>query len=101
MRRVTAVLWLQVISQLRGAQPLPWEEGTLSPQDRVRVGEMYTPLMQLLARDPARRPSAAQFCDQCMAVSASATSVMLDTACGSNASDIGGASVLAGDSLAL
>lgn len=77
---------LQVIAQLRDEQPLPWIEGCLSPEGRASIGGLYGPLMQLLDRDPQRRPTAAQFCDYCMALASSNTTVVVN--------QIGGASQL-------
>ena len=90
-----------MLARLRGDVPLPWADGELSPDARARIGELYAPLMQLLDRDPARRPSAAEFCDQCMAIASSATNVMLGTLCGTTVSEVGGASQLGDDSFAL
>ena len=68
----------QVLAQLRGQKELPWAEGCISPDARARMGAMYAPLMKLLNRDPTQRPSAAYFRDQCMAISASSTTVLVN-----------------------
>jgi hypothetical protein len=74
----TVCIRLQVIAQLRGDKPLPWTEGCMNPEIHTRMGAMYGPLMQLLDRRPAQRPSAAQLRNQCMATAASAMTVVLN-----------------------
>lgn len=78
---------MQVVAQLRGEQPLPWAEGRLSPELRARLGSFYGPILQLLERDPALRPSAAQLIDACMAIASSSTTLNLGPVAGASALD--------------
>jgi hypothetical protein len=50
----------------------------MNPEIHTRMGAMYGPLMQLLDRRPAQRPSAAQLRNQCMATAASTMTVVLN-----------------------
>eukprot|EP00892_Ulva_mutabilis_P011411 jgi/Ulvmu1/8642/UM046_0047.1 len=66
-----------VIAQLLGKQALPWEEGQLSAAQRSRLGVFRRPVLQLLERDPVRRPSLQQFCDMCTSIFSATTTVNL------------------------
>lgn len=50
---------MQVVSQLLGAKPLPWEN--LQEGDRRALGAFRPPILQLLQRDPSRRPGLDSF----------------------------------------
>lgn len=56
---------LQVIAQLLGAKPMPWEP--LRDDDRRRMGPFREPVLQLLQRDAARRASMLDFYRSCTA----------------------------------
>lgn len=50
--------WLQVLAQLNGDMPLPWEVGNPSyPTMMDKLGDYKGPLLKALNRDPAQRPS--------------------------------------------
>lgn len=68
---------MQVIQQLLGEQPLPWEGAGLSAAQRSRLGVFRRPVMQLLERDPGRRPSLSQFCDMASSIFSATTTVNL------------------------
>lgn len=55
---------VQAVEMLRGDRPLPWE-GQLSAQHAQRLGAFKQPVLQLLHRDPARRPSMHDFHAAC------------------------------------
>lgn len=57
---------VQVLAQLLGAKPLPWEE--LQEGDRRLLGAFRPPLLQLLQREPSRRASLDSFHRHCMAI---------------------------------
>jgi hypothetical protein len=60
---LTQLLRLQVISQITGDTMLPWEDPYNA--DRGKLGAYLGPVMALLSRNPAYRPSAAVFVDSC------------------------------------
>ena len=64
----------QVMSQLRGEAPLPWE-GELSAHTLRQLGAFKGPVLQLLRRDPARRASMRSFHDACTKLFASVSTV--------------------------
>lgn len=66
-----------MIEKLLGKQPLPWEEGQLTAAQRSRLGVFRRPVVQLLERDPSRRPSLQQFCDMCTSIFSATTTVNL------------------------
>jgi hypothetical protein len=43
--------------QLRGDEPLPWEEPRFSEAARAKLGMFKKPILLMLARDPAQRSS--------------------------------------------
>lgn len=55
---------VQVVSQLLGHRPLPWE-GTMSDAVRDCLGGFKGPILRLLNRDPRLRDTAAQFYSAC------------------------------------
>lgn len=70
------IVWpVQVIQQLLGEQPLPWEGERLTGAQRTRLGVFRRPVLQLLERDPARRPTLQQFCDMCTSIFSATTTV--------------------------
>lgn len=63
----------QVVAQVVGEEPLPWEE-----EGRARVllkhsGQFRAPLLSLLERNPAMRPSMSSFLHECSRVVSSNT----------------------------
>lgn len=54
---------VQAIAKLLGDRALPWE--ALHPSDREKLGEFRAPVLELLRRDPSRRPSMASFYHTC------------------------------------
>lgn len=54
---------LQAIAKLVGDRALPWE--ALQPADRDRLGAFRGPVLELLRRDPSRRPTMAAFYHNC------------------------------------
>ena len=62
---------MQVIAQLAGEDKLPWE--SMSSADRRKLGAFREPIMQLLDRDPSKRPSMPVFYEQCISVFTSST----------------------------
>lgn len=59
---------MQVIGQLLGESQLPWEGSNLSMEHQGRLGVLRKPVLQLLDRDPMRRPSMRAFADKCKAL---------------------------------
>ena len=72
VRRSGEALAVQVIAQLRGELPLPWEQDT-DEGNRNKLGAFKGPVLQLLQRDPARRVSMRRFHDVCSRLFASRT----------------------------
>lgn len=68
---------LQVMDTIEGVngQLLPWEGDTLSATHRKQLGVFRPIVTSLLERDPAQRPSMAQFCEACDRVLAGITTV--------------------------
>lgn len=62
---------MQVVKQLLGEEPLPWERMTVAT--RKTLGAFKGPIMQLLNRDPSQRPSMSQFYDNCNAIFSTST----------------------------
>lgn len=53
---------VQVLSQLQGRTLLPWEREPWEKQDGLRcLGPLAACVGRLLARNPSKRPSAAEF----------------------------------------
>ena len=67
---------VQVIAQLRGDVPLPWE-GELSSDTVRKLGAFKGPVLQLLQREPSRRVSMRRFHVACTKLFASRTTVEL------------------------
>lgn len=63
------------IQGMNGLQ-LPWE-GTVQPAVRRQLGIFKGNVLHLLARDPAERPSMAEFCRSCDRALAGSSSVQL------------------------
>lgn len=59
---------MQVVGQLLGEEALPWEGANLTFDHRTRLGALRRPILQLLERDPAARPSMQAFSDHCRAL---------------------------------
>jgi hypothetical protein len=55
---------MQVIEQLRGDTPLPWE-GEMSLKQQRRLGPFKGPVLQMLHRDAAQRVSMKRFHAAC------------------------------------
>jgi hypothetical protein len=55
---------VQVLAQMKGEQPLPWEAGA-SGGGQERLGALSAPLLQLLHRDALHRPSIDMFRTTC------------------------------------
>lgn len=62
---------MQVVAQLLGEEPLPWEN--MSTADRHKLGAFRGPIMELLNRDPAKRPSMPQFYHNCNSIFTTST----------------------------
>jgi hypothetical protein len=63
---------VQVIAQIVGEEPLPWE-GTRAKQLLKTAGHYRAPLLDLLRRDPLERPSVAAFLQHCARLSSATT----------------------------
>lgn len=60
---------VQVVAMLQGRRLLPWETGVGGAAALGgALGVLAGPVLQLLQRDPARRPSMARFHEACTAV---------------------------------
>jgi hypothetical protein len=70
---------VQVMDRIEGlnGKELPWEGEGLTPAIRRSLGIFRAPILKLLSRDPAERPSMSEFCDSCNRVLAGSTSVQL------------------------
>ena len=55
----------QVLAQLQGHRPLPWEEDRKEEFHKA-LNFLAGPVLQLLQRDPSRRPSVRRFHETCM-----------------------------------
>ena len=75
---MTSRFKMQVMDRIEGLNglTLPWE-GDLTPAVRRQLGIFRGSVLQLLARDPAQRPSMEEFCMSCDRVLAGSTSVQL------------------------
>jgi hypothetical protein len=56
---------VQIVSQLKGEADLPWEGQRADPETLRKLRALRGPVLQLLARDPARRPTLKAFCNMC------------------------------------
>lgn len=65
---------LQVISQIVGDTPLPWEDPATAPAILKRFGLFKAVILELLERDPDARPSMIDFMRSCRQVLALTTS---------------------------
>jgi hypothetical protein len=61
----------------KGNELLPWEGHRLTPATRQQLGIFKDTLLNLLHRDPARRPSMKEFCRSCNRVLSGSTSVQV------------------------
>jgi hypothetical protein len=70
---------VQVMDRIEGlnGKELPWEGKGLTPAIRRSLGVFRAPILKLLSRDPAQRPSMSEFCHSCNRVLAGSTSVQL------------------------
>eukprot|EP00892_Ulva_mutabilis_P004372 jgi/Ulvmu1/2306/UM013_0154.1 len=62
-----------VMREITGGEPLPWEAGRISANDKRRVGIFYGTLLTLLARDASERPSMSGVCSACNRLLSSTT----------------------------
>jgi hypothetical protein len=62
---------VQVVAQLLGERPLPWE--SMSAEDRRKLGAFRKPILALLHRDAAERPSMSEFYDACNSIFSTST----------------------------
>lgn len=62
---------LQVIGQLLGEAQLPWEGNNLTMEQQGRLGVLHKAVLQLLHRDPLRRPPMRAFADKCKSLAES------------------------------
>ena len=65
---------LQVVEMLTGDAALPWE-GTLSAQHAQQLGALKGPVLQLLRRDAAGRPTLRSFHSACTSFFTSSATV--------------------------
>ena len=65
---------MQVISQIVGDRPLPWEDPVTAPAILKRFGLFKDVILELLDRDPNARPSMLDFTRSCRQVLALSTS---------------------------
>ena len=65
---------MDVIQQRKGKQ-CPWEGSALSPDVRKKLGIFKNILLELLARNPDKRPSMAEFCASCNRILSSTSNV--------------------------
>lgn len=65
---------MQVISQIVGETPLPWEDPATAPVILKRFGLFKDVILELLDRDPDARPSMVDFTRSCRQVLALTTS---------------------------
>jgi hypothetical protein len=57
-------IWMQVVNQLKGVMPLPWEQ-EMSSQLQKGLEAFKEPVLQLLHREPAQRASMKRFHAAC------------------------------------
>ena len=62
---------MQVVAQLLGNKPLPWE--SMSTEDRRKLGAFRGPILQLLNRDPSQRPTMPEFYHACNSIFSTST----------------------------
>lgn len=55
---------MNLIEGIRGRQ-LPWEGSNFTRYKKRKLGVFRRPVLSLLSRDPAKRPSMARFCEIC------------------------------------
>ena len=65
---------MDVIQQKKGKQ-CPWEGSALSPDVRKKLGIFKNILLELLHRNPDKRPSMAEFCASCNRILSSTSNV--------------------------
>ena len=53
------------MDKIAGVMPLPWEDPNTAPALLRQFGHFKLPVLSLLERDPAKRPSMDQFLKQC------------------------------------
>jgi hypothetical protein len=70
-RVVTGGACVQVVAQLLGQAKLPWE--TMTAEDRHKLGAFRKPILALLNRDPAKRPTMPDFYNNCNAIFSTST----------------------------
>jgi hypothetical protein len=70
---------MQVIAQIVGEQQLPWESEQGARLLLRRAGKFKGPLLQLLNRDPAERPTIESFVMQCSNILSSTTQQTADS----------------------
>jgi hypothetical protein len=75
---LTQVPPLQVVAQLLGAEPLPWEQ--MSSDERKQLGAFRKPVIALLNRDPSMRPSMPKFISDCNSIFATSATFGTSTA---------------------
>jgi hypothetical protein len=71
-----AEVWLltvQVVAQIVGEQPLPWEDAARAKQLLRTAGHYRAPLLTLLRRDPQERPSIRSFLSHCSSLAFTTT----------------------------
>lgn len=58
---------LQVMDRIqgKGGRKLPWEATPMKPRLKQKLGMFRELVLQVLNRDPAKRPSMRRFCDAC------------------------------------
>ena len=59
------------MAQILGHEAAPWD--TMAEGDRRKLGAFKGPILELLRRDPAQRPTMPQFYAACNAIFASST----------------------------
>jgi hypothetical protein len=62
---MTSLRLVQIIAQLKGEAELPWEGERANPEVMRKLRTLRRPIMALLERDPAMRPTMLKFCDLC------------------------------------
>lgn len=67
---------MQVIEQILGSKAAPWD--VLAEADRKKLGAFRGPVLELLRRDPAQRPTMPQFYARCNAIFATSTTFAAD-----------------------
>lgn len=71
---------VQVMDQIQGVngQKMAWEGSKLTSKKRNALGVFRNSLLKLLNREPALRPSMAEFCDTCNRVLTGGTTVEVE-----------------------